>query len=348
MARTKKESTENLPETTVVVEETVTKKAPTRKRAVKPTKETTISAQSTDLRDVLTINAGDDFELPTEKEDIVWHELQNAYRGSKMLTGTIDGVESTEMGTYIVTVYYKEQRIVIPYSEMMINLSSTNTKYGSETMRQGQIINTMIGAEIDFVIKGLEKKSKTVVASRKDAMLKKRSAFFMPRRGAQAKITEGRVVQARIISVASKSVRVDVFGVECNIPARELRWEWIGDVTEQYRVGDMLLVRISNIENTEDAENLKVTADAKSVTPNTVAEKLRQCKVQGKYAGRVTDVHKGVVFIRLNQGVNAVAHSCLDRRMPGKKDDVTFVVTHINEEQNVAMGLITRIIKQNI
>lgn len=62
----------------------------------------------------------------------------------------------------------------------------------------------------------------------------------------------------------------------------------------------------------------------------------------------VTDVHKGVVFIRLTNGVNAIAHSCLDRRMPGKKDDVCFAVTHIDEEQDVAVGIITRIIKQNL
>lgn len=50
----------------------------------------------------------------------------------------------------------------------------------------------------------------------------------------------------------------------------------------------------------------------------------------------------------LLMGVNAVAHSCYDRRMPGKKDDVSFAVTHIDEERGVAVGIITRIIKQNL
>ena len=34
--------------------------------------------------------------------------------------------------------------------------------------------------------------------------------------------------------------------------------------------------------------------------------------------------------------------------MPGKKDEVSFVVTRIDEDRNVAVGLISRIIKQNI
>ena len=62
------------------------------------------------------------------------------------------------------------------------------------------------------------------------------------------------------------------------------------------------------------------------------------------------DVYKrqGVAYIRLNNGVNAIAHTCLDRRMPGKKDDVSFAVTKLDQERGVAVGIITRIIKQNL
>ena len=37
-----------------------------------------------------------------------------------------------------------------------------------------------------------------------------------------------------------------------------------------------------------------------------------------------------------------------DSRTVGKKDEVSFVVTHIDEEQNVAAGLISRIIWQSL
>lgn len=77
-------------------------------------------------------------------------------------------------------------------------------------------------------------------------------------------------------------------------------------------------------------------------------EALKRCCVQSKYAGRVTDVHKGIVYVRLSNGVNAVAHSCYDRRTPGKKDDVSFVVTKLDEERSIAVGIITRIIRQNL
>lgn len=75
---------------------------------------------------------------------------------------------------------------------------------------------------------------------------------------------------------------------------------------------------------------------------------VEDIRIQSKYAGKVTDVHKGVVYIRLSNGVNAVAHSCYDHRTPDKKDDVSFAVTRIDEERGVAVGIITRIIRQNL
>ena len=60
---------------------------------------------------------------------------------------------------------------------------------------------------------------------------------------------------------------------------------------------------------------------------NTSKENLKNCRVQGKYAGTVEDIHKGTVFVRLELGVNAIAHSRYDSRTVGKKDKVSFVVT---------------------
>ena len=58
--------------------------------------------------------------------------------------------------------------------------------------------------------------------------------------------------------------------------------------------------------------------------------------------------HKGATFVKLDIGVNALAYSCTDRRLPGKHDDVSFVVTRLDQERGVAVGIITRIMRQNI
>ena len=215
-------------------------------------------------------------------------------------------------------------------------------------IRQNKILGNMLGADIDFVVRGIDSKTRSVVASRREAMMRKRQTFYFDLDpDGMYRVYEGRIVQARVIAVAEKVVRVEVFGVECSILARDLAWDWIGDAHERFAVGDEVLVRILSVRR-NSLEDLGIRADIKSTSENTDRDNLQKCRIQGKYAGKVTDVHKGVVYVRLANGVNAVAHSCYDYRMPGKKDDVSFAVTRLDMERGVAVGIITRIIRQNL
>lgn len=302
----------------------------------------------TELNNILALD-NDTIETQKSKEDLTWHEITNAYRTRRILIGTLGGIERLEGGSTITIVYYKNFRVVIPMTEMMINLVEDEThNYGELSLRQNKIVNTMLGCEIDFLIKGLDTKERSIVASRKDAMLKKRQIFYFDQDSSGTpKVYPNRIVQARVISVSEKVVRTEIFGVETSIPARDLSFDWLGDARERFRVGDHVLVRILDI-NAKDPEHLTVRADVKSVEGDTSKANIALCKVQGKYAGTIEDIHKGTVFVRLSIGVNAIAHSCYDSRTPGKKDEVSFVVTHIDTERNVALGIITRIIRQNL
>lgn len=299
---------------------------------------------------VLTIDARSEVETEEEREDIIWHEIHNAYRTRRILTGQLGGVEQTDAGKTIAIVDYKGFRIIIPLKEMMINLGRmpSGQEYADFMLRQNKILGNMLGAEIDFIVMGIDSKSRSVVASRKEAMLKKRQIFYLDTDAAgMYRIYEGRIVQARIIAVAEKVIRVEIFGVECSIMARDLAWDWVGDAHERFNVGDQVLVRILSVRR-DNPEDIGVRADIKSVSQNPNQENLKKCRIQSKYAGKVTDVHKGVVYVRLSNGANAVAHSCYDHRTPGKKDDVSFAVTRLDEERGVAVGIITRIIRQNL
>lgn len=299
---------------------------------------------------VLTIINRDDVETEASREEALWHEIHNAYRTRKIMTGQLGGIEQLDNGKTIAIVDYKGFRIIIPLKEMMINLGKmpSGPEYAQLMQRQNKILGNMLGAEIDFVVKGIDSKTRSVVASRRDAMIKKRQIFYLETdTDGMYRIFEGRVVQARVIAVAEKVIRVEVFGVECSIMARDLTWDWIGDAHERFSVGDVVLVRILSVHR-DDPENISIKADIKSVSQNTSHDNLKKCRIQSKYAGKVTDVYKGVVYIRLANGVNAVAHSCFDHRTPGKKDDVSFAVTKLDEERGVAVGIITRIIKQNL
>lgn len=299
---------------------------------------------------VLTIEARDEVQTAEEREAIIWHEIQNAHWTRRILTGTLDGVERTESGLTVAVVNYKGFRVAIPVKEMLLFTGRvpSGAEFQELMSRMRGILTARLGSEIDFIVKGHENKSRSVVASRRDAMYRKRQTFYLDKNElGEPMISEGRVVQARVVAVAEKVVRVEVFGVECAILARGLSRAWVGNAAEHYHVGDRILVRVQKISGTT-VEDLSITADVRSTTADTASDDLKKCVRQGRYAGRVTDVRGGVLYVRLNNGVNAIAHSCYDRRTPGKGDDVSFAVTRLDEEQGVAIGSITRIIKQNL
>ena len=78
-----------------------------------------------EMQQVLTIDANGAYETEEDKAELLWHELQNAYRSKRILSGVLSGVEETNSGS-IAVVYYKGQRMIIPVSEMELNLSEQN------------------------------------------------------------------------------------------------------------------------------------------------------------------------------------------------------------------------------
>ena len=328
------------------------KKQPAEEPETPPAEDTTEEPEPDTVqpREILTVDARGEAETQEQREDIIWHEIHTGYRTRRILTGMLSGIEKTDAGRTIAIVDYKGFRIVIPLREMVLDFPKGlyGIDYDEMILNYQKILNKMLGAEVDFVIKGIDAKSRTIVASRKDAMLKKQQIYYFGKDGdGQYRIYDGRVVEARVIAVAEQVVRVEVFGVETSILARDLSWDWIGDAHDRYAVGDKTLVRVLEIDRTEP-QHIRIKADIKSVSGNSKNDNLQKCRIQGKYAGKVTHIHKGVVYIRLSNGANAIAHSCYDRRRPGRKDDVSFAVTHLDEEHGVALGIITRIIKQHV
>lgn len=304
--------------------------------------------QNINLSDALLLDRANSIQNNEELERD-WHDIVNAYKSKTVTTGVIDGVERLDSGNHIVIVNYKNIRIVIPITEMMITVDETVFQdRGDAETRRIQIVNNMMGAEIDFLIKGIDTKEHSAVASRKEAMLRKRKQFYIPAsEDEKAMVYIGRVVEARIIGIAEKAARLEVFGVENTVSSRELTWEWVQSVSEKFSVGQNISALVTDLK-VSSVDDIELKLDVKSLQKNTSQENLDKCRKQGKYTGKITGIYNGVIFIRLNIGVNAIAHNCRDERQPGKGDQISFVVTAIDNNKNVAIGIITKIIRQNI
>ena len=295
---------------------------------------------------VLTIDVDSHVETMEEQEDARWHQLLNAHRTKKILTGQLGGIERLDSGWVVAITYYNGFRILIPMDEMMINLMGDGRENSDTLNRQTRIANNMLGSDIDFIIRDLDEQSRSVVASRKDAMLKKRQMFYLNENEEEKPMLyPGRVVEARVIAVAPKVVRLEVFGVEVSVRARDMAWEWMLDASEKFQVGDLVQVMVNKVDG-QEPEQISVEVDAKTPTANLNKDNLRKCHRQGKYTGVITEVYKGTYFMRLDIGVNAVAYSCNMPTLPGKGDKIGIVVTRINDNYEVAEGIITRLIKR--
>lgn len=277
-----------------------------------------------------------------------WYELQNAYATKKPLTGTLSGVED-EKDNGVVVLYYKEYRILIPYDEMELKLAvhESDTEKTLRTRRR-IALRYMMGCEMDFLIMGIDKESRSIVASRKRAMAHKRHYYYFDNETGKAKIAPQDVVEARVIAVGEKVIRVEVFGVECAIPAKEICWDWLGDARERYNVGDRVKVLITEIKTDPEKETVFIKASLKKLIRNDSLERLTRCKVQSTYTGRITDIVNGIIRVDLDIGAKAIAYHCADRRFPGKNDRVTMVVHRLDRSKCVAVGIITKIVRQCI
>ena len=125
--------------------------------------------------------------------------------------GILGGVEQTKSGRTLAIVDYKGFRVAIPILEMLLYTGEmpSNREYLELMGRLNRMLSTMLGAEIDFMVKGIDSNTRSIVASRKDAMLRKRQSFYMDTDAlGEHLIYEGRVVQARVIAVAEKIIRV--------------------------------------------------------------------------------------------------------------------------------------------
>lgn len=126
---------------------------------------------------VLTIESGDEIETEDAREAAAWHEIHNAYRTRRILSAPLGGIEQTDSGKTIAVVDYNGFRIVIPLKEMMVMPNAANSTE-SMVVRQMKLLGNMLGAEIDFVILGIDSKTRSVVASRREAMMRKRQLFY--------------------------------------------------------------------------------------------------------------------------------------------------------------------------
>lgn len=238
-----------------------------------------------------------------EKAKDKFLDLIESLKTGRYLTDTIQGVEKhSGMGEPRAIIFHGDYKVVIMAS-MIVNLPR-NLRDQEPNDIYHYLLTKRIGAEIDYVVKGIDQNTGLAVASRKEAMNTKRRHYYLNlTREGTYRIYEGIVCEARVTSVIPDGIFVEIFGIDVYIPLRELSYLRLSDAMGYFEPGDRVLVKITSLDRS-DENNIRISASVKQVAANPIAKALEKIEVESNYAGTVSMADENGIFVKLDIGAD--------------------------------------------
>lgn len=269
-------------------------------------------------------------------------DLIESMKTKRILTGTIQGVERPEdnPNRSLAVIYHGDFKVIIPAEEAVEPPEDFRGRSESDIMHY--TLTKRLGAEVDYIVKGIDPKAGIAVASRLEAMAAKRKEYYFGTdRDGNNLIYNDVCAEARIVSVIRAGIFVDLFGLEIYIPLRELSYQRLLDASAQFQPGQRVLVKVLTVDRS-DRNHVKVTASVKQAGENPYEKALKKYSVGNRYVGTVSMVDTTGVFVSLDGGVDCLC-SYPKRGRPPRGARVTVRVLGINKESNRIWGAITHI-----
>lgn len=263
-------------------------------------------------------------------------EIYQSYLNKRILSGKVVGVKqmfdrnaAEDNLHYYTIVTNGSYRVYIPIEkftdsnmdEFCRRLRRTNPdKTLADAIKV--YLEKRLGAEIDYVVTTLPEDNlmedvKAVIGSRVEAMRRTRIYhWFGTTTDGHYLINIGDKAEARIVATASQGIRIEIFGVETFIPAKELHWNFVSDARSAFKVGGRVVVAITDIRR--DADNdYKVEFDAsvKRAQPDPRIEGVQIYQDGGVYVGTINYIRlptesnpkaSPAVFVKLDEGVQCM------------------------------------------
>lgn len=284
---------------------------------------------------VVTIDRQRSVETEADRQMSDLLDLLESLRSKKIMTGKIEGVENSAGGIPSAVLKHGGFKIIIPCFEC-VNPPADFREQDPNSVYQ-YVLNKHLGAEIEFVVKGIDQESEVVVASRKEAMaIRRRQFYFGQDKDGNNILYEGAIAEARVVSVIRPGIFVEVFGVQCYIPSNELSYQRLLDASAHYQNGMRILVKILKLDRT-DPKNVKITVSVKQTKKNPYETVFERYCVGNHYIGTVTMVDINGIFVALDGGIDCLCPFPI-RGRPLIGARVTVRLSHISEESHRVRG----------
>ena len=293
-------------------------------------------------KDIIAIGSSLSVETEAEKSKNDLLDLVESQKTGRILSGIIQGVEQTSDNPprSLASVYHGEFKVIIPAEEAVEPPDDYRGRTPEEVHHY--MLTKRLGAEVDYIVKGMDTESGLAVGSRLEAMRARRKEyFFATDRDGNNLIHSGVVAEARIVSVIRAGIFVDLFGLEIYIPLKELSYQRWLDAAAHFQPGQRVLVKVLEI-NRIDKTQVKVIASVKQAGENPYEKALRKYAVGNRYVGTVSMVDANGVFVALDGGIDCLC-SYPKRGRPPRGARVTVRILGINKESNRIWGAITHV-----
>jgi small subunit ribosomal protein S1 len=110
----------------------------------------------------------------------------------------------------------------------------------------------------------------------------------------------GQIVEATIIKVKMKEMRIEIGGIEVTLKAPEISYEWIDDLRERFKINDKINVKVMEVDKKEK----KLVVSPKALMKDPYPDCARRYVVGGDYRGKVTGTNLIGVYVNLEPGVD--------------------------------------------
>lgn len=292
-------------------------------------------------KSVLSIDERPSVETEEEKAQSDLIDLLESLKTGRILTGTIQGVEqASDNSVSYAVIYHGVFKVIVPAAEAVETPEDLRGRPLEEVLHY--LLTKRLGAEVDYIVKGIDKDANVAIASRLDAMKAKRKQFYLGTdRDGNNLIYPGLCAEARVVSAIRAGIFVDLFGLEIYIPLRELSYQRLMDASGYFQPGQRILVKVLDVDRS-DKNNIKASASVKQAGENPYEKALRMYTVGNRYVGSVSMVDTNGVFVALDGGIDCLC-SYPKRGRPPRGARVTVRILGINHETNRIWGAITHI-----
>lgn len=265
-----------------------------------------------------------------EKTSQAWIDIYASRQTGKILTGTLAAIEkyqtSNQTSDCAILYYGDEVKVIIPVQEM--NLS----------VEDRAVIRSMIGAEIDFIVKGIDRENEIAVGSRKEAM-KLRKELELNKHKA------GDKVLVRVLSIGSNYAYVELYGVEVKLMKEDIAYGYVDNIRNYIQTGDKVQVLIKEL----DIENNKIKLSMKELTKDPYENIETRYKQFSEYLGTIVSIKEYGIFVCIEKGIYTLCdHPYWAGYTPMVGDKVLIRIDKINVAERKIKSKLLRVVKKVI